>query len=229
VAGPGADALIARVRAAEGTLSPGYVRALFDGYAGRFDGDLTGRLRYAVPELIEAALPGLLGVPAGRLDIIDLGCGTGLAGVALRPYARRLHGVDLSPRMLDRARARGIYDDLEAADLATALRAGGAAAWDLAVAADVLVYVGDLTPVFAAAAAALRPGGLLIASAEQAPDGDGAGDGVVLLPTRRYAHGAGHIRAAAAAAGLSVTALDPVTPRWESRQPLPGWLFVLKA
>lgn len=218
----GAEGEIARLTAAPAALTRAYVRTLFDQYADRFDESLTVRLRYRAPEALRAAVDRVLGVGAAGLDVLDLGCGTGLAGVAFRPLARRLAGVDLAPRMVAQARARGIYDALEEGDLVEAL-ARTPAAWDLLVAADVLVYVGELAPVMTAAAAALRPGGLFAATVERLE-----GDGFVLHERRRFAYSAAYLRRMAAAAGLEVVRLEPHEPRCEAGAPVPGWLFVLR-
>jgi predicted TPR repeat methyltransferase len=158
----------------------------FDGIAEDFDDRLVRRLGYRGPErlleLIAAQVPA-----EGALDILDLGCGTGLCAPMLRPFARRLVGVDLSPRMLDKAQALALYDDLEVADLLSTLD-GAEARWDLLIAADTFPYLGDLDAVFARAAAALRVGGWFAFSTESAE-----GDGFVLKTNGRYAQGPGYI------------------------------------
>ena len=134
-------------------LPRAYVARLFDDYAQRFDRHLVEELAYRGPALIAAAIDAA--APGRRFArALDLGCGTGLAGAPLRARVERLEGVDLSPAMLAKARERGLYDALEAADIVDHLRRFGAA-FDLIVAADALAYCGDLQPVFAAAAAAL--------------------------------------------------------------------------
>lgn len=219
----GAGALLALLESGDPTdLTPAYVRALFDRYADRFDRDLVERLEYRAPTLLRQAVDGLAG--GGNvhgLRVLDLGCGTGLAGVTFRSLAGELAGVDLAPRMVEKARARGVYDRLDVADAVAVLRTE-AAAWDLIVAADVLVYLGDLGPLFEAAAMALRTRGRLAATVERLD-----GDGFALGPARRYAHAEAHVRDRAAAAGLDVTLLEPCNPRRERGQPVQGLLFVL--
>ncbi len=222
--GCGAAALLADIAAGPGRALPAaFVRGLFDQYAERFDSHLVEVLDYrghlVAAEALAAAAPA---PPLGR--VLDLGCGTGLAGGLLRPLAAYLEGVDLSPRMADKARARGVYDAVRVGDMVAAL-AASPASWHAAVAADAVAYLGDLAPLFAAAAVALKPGGLFVATAEQA-DGDAE---VALKPTRRFGHSESHIRAAAAAAGLAVVELRPVSARRERREPVAGWLFVLRA
>ncbi|NYZ12012.1 methyltransferase domain-containing protein [Azospirillum sp. RWY-5-1] len=217
----GARALLARLESGDpADLTPAYVRALFDRYAERFDRDLVDRLEYRAPELLRQAVDSLADGRSG-LRVLDLGCGTGLAGVTFRSLASELAGVDLAPRMVEKARARGVYDRLDVADAVAALRAE-ADAWDLVVAADVLVYIADLGPLFESAALALRAGGRMAATVERLD-----GDGFALGPARRYAHAEAHVRDRAAATGLAVTLLEPCSPRRERGQPVQGLLFVL--
>jgi len=160
--------------------------------------------------------------PGTGLSVLDLGCGTGLCGPLFRPLAATLAGVDLSPAMIDKARRRGVYDRLEVGDLVTALRRAPGAA-DLLVAADVLVYVGDLAPVLSAAAAALRPGGLFAFSVEEH-----SGAGFTLLPTRRYAHSAEYVNSEAARVGLEVIHLHGAIARTENGRDVPALIIILR-
>jgi predicted TPR repeat methyltransferase len=218
----GAGPLLERLAAvpADG-LSQTYVRALFDGYADRFEEHLTGRLQYRGPQVLREMVDRAGGcrVPA---CVLDVGCGTGLAGLAFRDLASRLHGADLSPRMVAKAAARGIYDRVEVAEFHDAL-AADPGAWDLVVAADVLVYLGDLGPVLAAVAGGLAPGGLFAATLE-AWDGDG----YRLGPARRYAHGETHVRQHAAAAGLETVLIESASVRTERGAPVPGLAVILR-
>jgi predicted TPR repeat methyltransferase len=142
--------------------SDAFVQNTFDAFAASFDRVL-GRLEYRAPAIVAEAVARLVGPPAATLEVLDAGAGTGLCGPLLRPYARRLVAIDLSPGMLEQARGRQlrtgkVYDDLETAEL-TAYMHAHAGAFDLIVSADTLVYFGDLGPAAAAAATALRPGG----------------------------------------------------------------------
>ncbi len=207
--------------AVPGRAPAGYVRKLFDQFAPRFDAELEGRLNYRTPALLGAALGAVL--PAhGALSVLDLGCGTGLSGVALKPFARRLEGVDLSPRMLDAARARGIYAALHEADLLDFLPKRKAA-YDIIAAADVLNYLGDLAPALAAMRAALRPQRLAAFSLEigdVAPYALGAG--------MRYRHEPRHAGGLAVAAGFTVLSAVEVVLREEQGSPVRGLLMVLR-
>lgn len=197
-----------------------YVEALFDGYAQNFDRHLVHKLAYRTPELLVAELQ--RAQPAPQADIIDLGCGTGLCGPLLRPNARRLTGVDLSSLMLAQAQTLGMYDELLHADITAAL-AGPAARFDIAVAADVFVYIGDLDAVFAATATALRPGGLFAFSVEASEEAD-----FLLGERRRYAHSLPYLRRLAAAHGFAVEIATQSVIRKESDAAVQGLLVVMR-
>ena len=198
----------------------GYVQALFDDYAEDFESHLLGALRYrghlAVAEAAAALRPG------GRWrSVLDLGCGTGLVGAALRAQADMLTGVDLSGTMVERARRRGVYDTLAQADVAGHLQAS-AARHDLVVAADVFIYIGDLDAVFAGVRRVLEPGGGFVFSVEA-----GTGDGFVLRPSLRYAHGEAYLRRLAAQHGFAVRSVAPLALREEQRVPVEGLVVAL--
>lgn len=198
-----------------------FVAGLFDAFADTFDRTLTHWLDYRAPALVAAAARTAL---AGRIvdTAADLGCGTGLLGPEIRPLCRLLHGVDLSPRMLEKARARLLYDQLHEAEITGWLTARPAA-FDLLLAADVLSYFGALDELLAAAHAALKPGGLLAATLEQ-HDGAGYRAG----QNGRYAHSAAYLREAAAAAGFDLLSLAEETLRQEDGRPVRGLVFSLK-
>lgn len=202
------------------TAPPRYVEELFDSYSQNFDRHLVGKLAYRTPELLVAELQ--RAHPQAGSDVIDLGCGTGLCGPLLRPLARRLTGVDLSSQMLARAQDLGLYDELLHADLTAAL-AGPPARFDIAVAADVFVYIGDLDAVFAATAAALRPGGLFAFSVEA-----GEGADFQLNPRRRYAHSLAYLQRLAAAHGFGVESATQSVIRKEDDEPVNGLLVIMR-
>jgi predicted TPR repeat methyltransferase len=197
----------------------GYVRTLFDQYAPRFDRALED-LSYAAPALLREAVTAH-GKRFGSM--LDLGCGTGLAGAAFRPHADWLVGVDLSPKMIEEARKKGLYDKLSVADIAQFLKEQGDAAFHLVIAADVFAYVADLAGVCAAVARALARGGLFGFTVET-HDGRGA----IVGPKMRYAHSADFVRAAIAGAGLTLLELTKVSTRTENRIPVPGLLVVAR-
>jgi predicted TPR repeat methyltransferase len=204
----------------------GYVQHLFDTFADTFDFVLE-RLDYRAPALIEAALKVELPLPARDLDILDAGCGTGLCGPLLRPWARRLVGVDLSAAMLARARARETFDELHQAEL-TAFIAGCERAFDVIASADTLVYFGDLAAVAAAAAAALRFDGVFAFTVERGGD-DLPAQGFRLQENGRYQHRAEYVRSVLEAAGLTVKKCSEVILRKERNEPVLGLLVVARA
>ena len=202
--------------------SPGeYVKELFDGYAENFDVHLTKGLSYRTPEILFEALSPVLDKEVKGLDVLDLGCGTGLCGPLFHNLARRLVGVDLSPRMLEMARKRNVYDDLLLSDITIPL-AASPAAYDLILSADVFVYIGDLQRVFELAQAALRGGGMFAFSTETAEDGDG----YKLRESGRYAHAVGYITRLASRVGLSEVSIEAVELRQERGKPMKGTIFV---
>jgi predicted TPR repeat methyltransferase len=178
--------------------APGYVRNLFDSYAWHYDEHLFGELDYRGPNLVRGAIGHRLDDRAGTLAIADLGCGTGACGPLFGRLAGRLVGVDLSREMLQRAWARDVYDELHQRDLVAFLRRHPEA-FDLLIAADVMVYHGDLAPIFAGAAIALRKGGLFTFTVESSDRDD-----FVAQRTGRFSHGRAYVLRAAAAAGLLV-------------------------
>jgi predicted TPR repeat methyltransferase len=206
--------------AAPATAPAAYVRGLFDHYADDFEPHLLQVLNYRAHEDVVRAAAALLPAPVD--SALDLGCGTGLCGPLLRPLARRLHGVDLSPTMLAQAARRGVYDQLDEADIVQHLQATPQR-HGLVVAADVFIYLGDLAPVFAGVARVLEPRGVFAFSVERCD-----GDGWRLLPSLRYAHAEAYLRALAAAHGLAVAHLQPVTLREDQRQPVAGLVLALR-
>jgi predicted TPR repeat methyltransferase len=195
-----------------------YVRNTFDGFAAQFDRRLVDTLEYRVPQAIAAALTEVRRFAPASADVLDLGCGTGLSGVVLRGLARTLTGVDLSPKMLEQARARDCYDRLEESELLAWMRSNPASRFDLVVAADVLIYIGALEEVFSEIARVTRPGGLFAFSVE-----DCQGAGWLLQESGRYAHSRACVRRLAAAYGFTV-AVDRPQP---IRKPIIGRLYVL--
>lgn len=196
------------------------VTRLFDLYAENFDHHLVNVLQYRTPkvlyELFEQA------TEANGLEVLDLGCGTGLAGEAFRQRAKRMVGVDLSRHMVEKARQRGIYAEAKVTDVLSALREAPCG-YDLVLAADVFVYLGDLIEVFTACARALRPGGWFVFSTETGQDKD-----FEVFPSGRFKHATGYIRRLAGAAGFEEVAHRQSALRLEEQVPVVGDLFVLR-
>jgi predicted TPR repeat methyltransferase len=224
----GARLQLARLGAGEANppMTGTYVRRLFDQYAARYDTALTEHLHYRGPALLRDAVEAAMrnaGRPLRFGAMLDLGCGTGLGGAAFRPLAGRLVGVDLSPAMIAQAEQKGLYDRLVTADLQSFLAGeiAGSARYDLVLAADVLVYVNDLAPIFAAIAQILAPNGLLAFTVETH-----SGDGIKLSPTLRYAHGDTYLRRTIADAGLTLLKLAEAAVRTEKGEPVQGRIAV---
>lgn len=216
--------------AAEDATSENFSGTLFDAYAERFDSHLTQALHYTAPTLLKAALAAACdnAVRAFRFDtVLDLGCGTGLMGEAVRQEAGLLAGCDVSPRMIERARAKlrsdggPLYDKLAVAGLTAFLSSRPDASADLVLAADVFVYLGELRPAFAQTARVLKRGGLF-AFTVQSHDGEG----VVVGVDRRFAHGEVWLRQRLGEAGMSVVSLEPASTRQDRDVAVPGLLVV---
>jgi predicted TPR repeat methyltransferase len=199
-----------------------YIAKLYDGLAPQFENHLVQDLGYQIPEVIAKMLrPELEAARAAAAParVIDLGCGTGLVGVALKGTGAEVTGVDLSQRMLDIAARRGVYAKLELGELTEVLARCAAGSARAVIAADVFIYTGDLAPVFAAVARVLVPRGLFALSVE------GIEEGTYLLQANgRYCHAPAYLRALAAQCGLEERRLERATIRREGSGTAEGWL-----
>jgi predicted TPR repeat methyltransferase len=205
-------------------LSQIYVQTLFDQYAPWFESSLVGDLGYRGPELLFRAVLSVRSAarkPAFFKRAIDLGCGTGLAASAFANGVDHFIGVDLAPRMIERARATGLYAELEVADMLHGLRSRPDASAELILAADAMVYVADIAPVLEEARRVLTPGGLVAFTTETHD-----GDGVIIGEGLRYAHAAAHVRAAVESAALKLSLLEDRSARNEDNAPVPGLVAV---
>jgi predicted TPR repeat methyltransferase len=202
--------------------SDGYVQEVFDAYAPSFDTKLS-QLNYQAPQLVARALARHMALEAPLGDVADLGCGTGLCGPLLRPWARRLVGCDLSAKMLAQAGKRGAYDDLVHEEL-VAFLTRQPQSFDVLAAADTLCYFGELDAFVQAALTALRPQGRLVFTVE-AFDVDGASP-YVLQTNGRYAHRRSYLEAALDQAGAKPLAVDGAVLRQEAGLPVQGWIVV---
>jgi predicted TPR repeat methyltransferase len=201
-----------------------YVQSLFDQYAPRFENALLNDLNYRGPSLLFKAVLSVRNAakkPAFFKRGIDLGCGTGLGAAAFAKNVDRFIGIDLSPGMIEKARASGLYAELEVVDMEAGLAGKPETSADFVLAADAMVYVADIAPVLRQAHRVLAPGGLIAFTTERHP-----GEGVILGDGLRYAHAAAHVRAAVAAAGLTLAHLEEASPRDESNVPVPGLVVV---
>lgn len=198
----------------------GYVADLFDSYADGFDTHLTDTLNYRIPQSIQTLL-----TPRGPFDsLLDLGCGTGLVGVALDNIVGSMDGIDIAPKMTRKAHERGLYRYLRTGDILAALASDPElrGPYDLVTAADVFVYIGALDAMFAAIAGILAPGGLFAFSVE-----DVDGTAVALRSSGRFAHPRPYIAQLAATHGLDLLTEQDHPIRMERDQPIAGTLYLL--
>ena len=202
-----------------------YVAMLFDQHAEVFDGILVDQLGYAVPmttrERIQAKNLG----PFDRM--LDLGCGTGLAAVALEDMCGHMTGADLAQTMVDVSDDKDLYDDLYVAEATSFLLAAAEEdeTWDLIVATDVLPYIGDAAPFLTAAAGRLTAKGILAFSTETLADLTGW----KVTPHHRYAHAKSYVEAEASSVGLTLIDVTDIVVRHEEGAPIPGHLYLFQA
>ena len=202
-----------------------FVRKTFDDGAIQFDSLLRESLHYRAPEALFEHLQATMPWPAARsLDVLDMGCGTGLCAPLLRPLSRRLVGVDLSAGMLERAVARSGYDELHCAEL-TSWLAEVNEQFDLLFAADTLLYFGDLGWILGLSQHALRPGGWFAFTVEALPDAV-AGSGVELATTGRFRHSEVHLQRALAASGFANVQTMETRLRFEAGAAVMGFAVV---
>lgn len=198
-----------------------YIKNLFDNYAGHFDQHLTEVLHYQTPQLLRKLINEVLPEKNPHLKILDLGCGTGLSGEKFHDLAEKLVGVDLSPRMLAKAKAKNIYTSLIEASIVDALQQQ-TEKYDLALSIDTLVYFGDLSNVFEQVKNVLTEKGLFAFSIETSDQQD-----YQLTSTGRYVHNPAYIEQLAQQFGFTVVANKAVNGREQNGKPVTGHLFVL--
>jgi len=197
---------------------------LYSRFAEFYERNMRRELEYCGPELLASALDRTFVSTGAALDVLELGCGTGLAGKPLRSRARRLVGIDLSPDMVERARATACYDRLEVAEITEWLARSSDRDFDLIAACDTFIYFGDLRQVLVPAAARLRPGGTVAFTVER-----DEGSSFRLTDSGRYVHSEAHIRDAARDAGLAFETVDSAVLRYEYGEAVQALVVVLRA
>ena len=217
------------VNAIDGNMPPAFVETLFDQYAEHFDEHLVVKLDYAVPEMIADAAAQYYNEDT-PVRVLDLGCGTGLAGEHLKPLAASLTGVDLSSGMLEQAAQKNIYDDLIQGELVTYLEAS-TERFELIVAADVLSYFGALEEVLSATKKQLKPNGHFIFSVQAlaSPPPDPDQPDYYLCKARRFSHAAPYLRRTLAETGLKLNDLQKVVLRKDEGNDVNGYIIVCQA
>lgn len=199
------------------------VRALYDGMADLYDQRVVAGLKYKLPREVAGRIKQLY--PDNKLNVLDLGCGTGLLGACLGRINGAMIGVELSSAMIEQAARHGVYDRFHNVDLLDALQETPASLYDVIAALDVFIYVGDLAAAIPDAYRVLRDGGHFIFSCETAAQDE---SDLVLRPTQRYAHKASHVEAMCRAAGFADVTLEPMQLRYENLQPVQGFLVTAK-
>lgn len=201
-----------------------YVPLLFDGYAGIFETHL-GALDYHVPEKLREALEPFR-PQSGFASALDLGCGTGLVGAAIRDVAPVIDGIDIAPKMIEQVATKNLYRHLRAGDTVEVLATDPAFAgpYDLVTSADVFIYVGPLEATFAALRPRMAPGAIFAFSVEEAPTGAGS----LIRSSGRYAHSPDYIATLAATHGFTQRARHDLPIRTETKRPIPGQIYVLQ-
>lgn len=202
-----------------------YIRTIFDNYADNFDKHLVDKLEYHTPALIAEIVRNQLDTEFKALRILDLGCGTGLFGEQVKDIKNQLVGIDLAPRMIDKARERGIYDQLIVGDLLEHLTGTKADQFDLIAATDVFNYVGNLLPVFEQVTRTLTPGGWFTFSIEAAPD---FASDFVLDKTGRYQHHKNYLERLRVQFGFAQADFSEADLRQEHGKPVTGYLYLLR-
>lgn len=203
-----------------------YVETLFDQHAEAFEDILVEQLGYAVPMMVRQRLQTLNLGPFKRL--LDLGCGTGLTGEALRDMADDITGIDISENMVEIAHEKDLYETLYVAEVEDFLEDNDDEPFDIITATDVLPYLGALEPLFFGAAENLNAGGLLIFSSETLPEEIMAGRPYMVGPHQRFAHAETYVRERLAATGFEVIEVTDINVRMQDGNPTPGHLVIAK-
>jgi predicted TPR repeat methyltransferase len=196
---------------------------LYSRFAEFYERNMRSDLEYCGPEVLGRALHRTFGSSAA-LDVLELGCGTGLAASQLRPLARRLVGIDLSPDMVERARPTGSYDVLEVAEITEWLARSDGRDFDLIAACDTFIYFGDLRQVLVPAARRLRAGGVVAFTVER-----GEGTGFQLTDSGRYVHSESHIHDVARDAQFVIESVGTPVLRYEYGEPVNALVVVMRA
>jgi len=210
-----------------------YIAHLFDNHAPNFDQHLVRELQYAVPENLVFLARQRANNPEEKWSVLDLGCGTGLLGLAIAPYARHLVGVDLSAKMLAKARDRNLYHRLEQLDLLSMMKLEAASSYDLIVAADVFAYLGNLEDIIRETTRLLRPNGLVafsVEALERLASEDARQErpkDYQLSQTGRYVQSSDYLRKLAVENGFKTIDISPTQIRLEKGRPVHGWLAIL--
>ena len=203
-----------------------YVITLFDQHADVFDSVLVDQLGYSVPMMLADVLPAFL--PDGCARMLDLGCGTGLAGEALYEQVDHATGIDLSERMVELADEREVYDELYVGEAVRFLEETDDLPWDLVVATDVLPYLGGLERFFAGVARHAAEGGFFAFSSETLPAEMFKGRSHMVGPHQRFAHALDYVDRCLADVGFKRLLAEPIIVRHEQGEPVRGHMVIAR-
>ncbi|NTJ42599.1 class I SAM-dependent methyltransferase [Agrobacterium larrymoorei] len=203
-----------------------YVETLFDQHAEAFEDILVEQLGYAVPMMVRQRLQTLELGPFKRM--LDLGCGTGLTGEALRDMVEDITGIDISENMVELTHEKDVYETLYVAEVEDFLEDNDDESFDLITATDVLPYLGALEPLFFGAAENMDKGGLLIFSSETLPEETMAGRPYIVGPHQRFAHSETYVRERLAATGFELVDITDINVRMQDGKPTPGHLIIAR-
>jgi predicted TPR repeat methyltransferase len=199
-----------------------YVKNLFDDYAYRFNDSLVNNLQYNLPFIIKDLILQSNTQKSEYDNVMDLGCGTGLAGKNLRDISSHLTGVDISENMISEALKLDIYDNLIVGDILETL-SSSQEKFDLLVALDVLVYIGDALSTFQAVRECCKPDSLFAFSVEIQEE-----SGYSLLKSARYAHSEEYIMSLLTGS-FNLIKSKNVKLRKEGEDWVEGVIYVFKA
>lgn len=208
-------------------LSPAFVAGLFDQYASRFEQHLTQDLQYCGPELLLKSLKDACALRDAALfftHVVDVGCGTGLMGAALKPYAQTIIGCDLSEKMIIKAQEKNIYTHLDVREMHEYLSECAHASTDLIIAADVLVYVGDLSPFFELCQNIIKQDGLVAFTVQSAPET--LLHQYALGSDQRYVHTRTYLDHVLAKHGFDILVCEESAVRTDRNKPVPSCTLV---
>jgi predicted TPR repeat methyltransferase len=204
--------------------SDAYVETLFDQHAASFEDILVEQLGYAVPVMVRQRLQSLELGPFKRM--LDLGCGTGLTGGALRDMVEDITGIDISENMVELAHEKDVYETLYVAELEDFLEDNDDEPFDLVTATDVLPYLGALEPLFFGAAENMVPGGILVFSSESVAEGEKRP--FMVGPHQRFQHSQDYLRQRLADTGFEIVEVGDINVRMQEGQPSPGHLVIAR-
>jgi len=205
---------------------PEYIVDLFNSYAPIFEHHLTSTLGYRAPQYVLESLQecrSRIAQEDKKIDILDLGCGSGLGGDVFRPIAKSIVGVDMAPAMVKRCATRGVYNQVVLSSASDYLQ-DRSQQFDFILSTDLFIYIGDISVVMHRGAMALRPGGMMGISIEthDHPNAD-----FVLLPTRRYAQSVSYMNRMASENGLIELKSSIIPLRREGNGWIMGRIFIL--